>query len=416
MADVRKRFESIISSALKEAMSDVYITGGHPMVSRKSGVIHFHAASNWTHKEVDDLARALLSPRQLEDLKRRKSVDFAISLSGARLRINTFTTERGLSFAIRVLPGQLPTIEALNLHPSLHDITKMSSGLVLICGATGSGKTTTIAAIINDINNYRKAHIVMLENPIEYRFYSRQSFIQQRELGEQLPSFEQGLLDVLRENPDVIVVGELREPKTMQLTLNAAESGHLAIATLHASSPEEAIYRLCYAAPLESQDEIRFQLAETLNWIIVQQLVYIEKAGFRVPLLTIVKATKAIKNIIRENKLNQLHSAVQIGKSEGMFTSDRYMSDYLDTLVSFIPYSQTFHPATSEISEDINYQSPLTDDMSESILPKKPLYKQDLQPVIVKSGYGDEEVDRVLSIDDDSSLLDLLKKTKKQDI
>jgi len=416
MADVMKRFETIISSALKEAMSDVYITGGHAMVSRKNGIIQFHTASNWVHRDVDDLVRALLNRRQLADLRERKSVDYAISIGGARLRINVFTTERGMSLAIRVLPGQIPTIEALNLHPSLHDIAKMTSGLVLFCGATGSGKTTTIASVINDINNYRKAHIVMLENPIEYRFFSRQSFIQQRELGSQLPSFEQGLLDVLRENPDVIVVGELREPKTMQLTLNAAESGHLVIATMHASSPEESIYRLCYAAPLESQDEIRFQLAETLNWIIVQQLVYIERAGFRVPLLTIVKATKAVKNIIRENKLNQLNSAVQIGKTEGMFTSERYMRDYLDTLLSFIPYSQTFHPSTTEETEDINYQSPLTEDLMGEIIPNKPLYRQEPQPVSMKSEYSDEGMDRVLSIDDDSSLMDLRVKPKKRDI
>lgn len=421
-----KRFENIINSALKESMSDVYITGGHPMVSRKDGVIHFHTASAWTHKDVDDLARKILNPRQLEDLRERKSVDVSMSICHARLRINIFTTERGISFAIRVLPGQIPTIEALNLHLSLHEIAKMSSGLVLVCGATGSGKTTTIAAIINDINRYHKTHIVTIENPIEYRFQSGQSFIQQRELGAHVPSFEQGLLDVLRENPDVIVVGELREPKTMQLALNAAESGHLVIATMHASSPEEAIYRLCYAAPLESQDEIRYQLAETLNWISVQQLVHIERAGFRVPLLTILRTTKAVKNIIRENKLNQLNSALQIGKTEGMFTPERYMDDYLNKLISFIPYSQTFHPSTEESSEDINYQSPLTEDLPAAISSKKPLSRhephptlmQESQPILIRSGYSDEETERILNIDIDdvASLPELRKNPKKQEI
>ncbi len=416
-----KRFENIINSALKESMSDVYITGGHPMVSRKDGIIQFHTASTWTYKDVDDLVRKLLNPRQLESLRQRKSVDYAMSISHARLRINIFTTERGLSLAIRVLPGQIPTIEGLNLHPSLHEISKMSSGLVLTCGATGSGKTTTIAAIINDINSFHQAHIITLENPIEYRFQSRKSFIQQRELGSQMLSFEQGLLDVLRENPDVIIVGELREPKTMQLTLNAAESGHLVIATMHASNPEEAIYRLCSAAPLESQDEIRYQIAETLNWIIVQQLVHIERIGYRVPLLTIVRATQAIKNIIRENKLNQLHSAIQIGKAEGMFTFERYMSDYLNTRGSFIPYSQTFHPST-EASQDIHYQSPLTDDLPSAVPAKKPLYRQESQPILIRSGYSissgysDDDIEHILNIDDDASLQELRKKPKKQEI
>jgi len=401
--DKMKRFENIISGAVKESMSDIYITGGHPIVSRKNGVIQFHTASTWTHREVDDLVRKLLNPRQLAALQQRKSVDHAISLSNARLRINIFTTARGISFAIRILPGHIPTIDELNLHPSLHEIAKMASGLVLTCGATGVGKTTTIAAIINDINCSNQAHIITLENPIEYRFQSRKSFIQQRELGPHMPSFEQGLLDVLRENPDVIVVGELREMKTMQLTLHAAESGHLVIATLHASSPEEAVYRLCNAVPLEAQNEIRYQIASTLNWIIIQELVHLKKFGYRVPLLTIVRGTQSIKNIIRENKLNQLNTAVQIGKNEGMFTAERYLSDYLNTRDNFIPYSQTFRPS-SEASQDIYYQSPLTDDLPGEISLKKPLSRLESQPILIRSGYSGEETEHILNIDDDAYL------------
>ncbi len=401
--DVMKRFENVISGAVKESMSDIYITGGHPIVSRKNGAIHFHTASTWTHREVDDLVRKILNPRQLAALQQRKSVDYAMSLSNARLRINIFTTARGISFAIRILPGHIPTIDELNLHPSLHEIAKMTSGLVLTCGATGVGKTTTIAAIINDINSSNQAHIITLENPIEYRFQSRKSFIQQRELGPHMPSFEQGLLDVLRENPDVIVVGELREMKTMQLTLHAAESGHLVIATLHASSPEEAIYRLCNAVPLEAQNEIRYQIASTLNWIIIQELVHLKKFGYRVPLLTIVRGTQSIKNLIRENKLNQLNSAVQIGKNEGMFTAERYLSDYLNTRGNYIPYAQTFRPS-AEVSQDIYYQSPLTDDLPDVISLKKPLSRLESQPILIRSGYSDEETEHILNIDDDASL------------
>ena len=187
------------------------------------------------------------------------------------------------------------------------------------------------------------------------------AFIQQRELGTHMPSFAQGLVDVLRENPDIIVVGELREAETMQLTLNAAESGHLVIATMHASTPEEAIYRLCNAVPLEAQNEIRYQLASTLNWLIVQQLVYMEKVGYRVPALTIVRAASSIKNIIRENKLNQINSAIQMGKNEGMFTTERYVSEYLNNRTTFTPYVQTFRPSR-ETSKDESYASPLTED------------------------------------------------------
>src|SRR5208283_5925816 len=193
--------------------------------------------------------------------------------------------------------GQIPSIDELNLHPSLHEISKLKSGLVLSCGPTGVGKTTTIAAIINEINNSRPSHIITLENPIEFRFPTIKAFIQQRELGDHMVSFSQGLIDVLRENPDVIVVGELREADVIQLTINAAEAGHLVIGTLHASTPEEAIYRLCNSVPIESQDEIRNQIASLFQWLIVQQLVYIERIGFQVPLLTIVRVNSSIRNI-----------------------------------------------------------------------------------------------------------------------
>ncbi|MCE5265104.1 MAG: PilT/PilU family type 4a pilus ATPase [Deltaproteobacteria bacterium] len=409
-----QRFQSIIGNAIKDAVSDIYLTGGHPMVRRKHGAIQFHPEVRFSHQEIDDLVKKMLTPKQLHMFQQRKSLDYAISVSGARLRINFFTTARGVSLAIRLLPGHIPTIEELNLHPSLHEISKLKSGLVLTCGATGVGKSTTVASIVNDINNSRQAHIVTLENPIEYRFPSGMSFVQQRELGPHMPSFAQGLLDVLRENPDVIIVGELREAETMQLTLNAAESGHLVIATLHASNPEEAIYRLCNAVPIESQNEIRYQLASTLNWLITQQLVNIEKVSYRVPLLSIVRGTQSVRNIIRENKLPQLNSAVQMGKNEGMFTTERYLSEYLETRTSFTPYAQAFRPSM-ESSQDALYQSPLTEDRPESTVPtrKWQATMTGEEPIIVKTPqYSHNEMENMLTIDDDVSLQELISKMK----
>jgi len=196
--------------------------------------------------------------------------------------------------------------------------------------------------IIDDINTKRQTHVITLENPIEYRFLSKKSFIQQRELGNHMPSMAQGLLDVLRENPDVIVVGELRKAETMQLTLSAAESGHLVIASIHASKPEEAIYRMCNSVPYEAQDEVRYQLSLSLAMIITQQLVYYERAGFRVPLLSIVRGTSSVKNLIRENKLNQLNGVIQTSRNESMFTTERYMTEYLGTRRNFFHYAQVF--------------------------------------------------------------------------
>ena len=405
------RFQKIIDNAIKEAMSDIYLTGKHPMVSRKNGIIKFHTDIRWSHQEIDDLVRKLLTPKQLNMFRQRKSLDYAISVSCARLRINFFTTARGISLAIRILPGHIPTIDELNLHPSLHEISKLKSGLVLTCGGTGVGKTTTIASIINDINNTRSAHIVTLENPIEYRFSSNQSFIQQRELGAHMPSFAQGLIDVLRENPDVIVVGELREAATMQLALNAAESGHLVIATLHASNPEEAIYRMCNAVPIEAQNEIRYQLSSTLSWLMTQQLYYMEKVKYRVPLLSIVRGTQSVRNIIRENKLPQLNSAIQMGKNEGMFTTERYLSEFLDKHHSFTPYAQAFRPS-AETTQDAIYISPLTEDKQEPMSPGWQTTATGNEPIIIRTPYSHNEMENMLTIDEDVSLQELISKMK----
>lgn len=406
------RFQTIISNALKESLSDIYITGGHPMVSRKLGSLQFHSGIKWSPQEVDDLVRSYLNSRQLDALRHRKSVDHAMSVSGARLRVNFFTTARGISLAIRILPGHIPTIDELNLHPSLKEIAKLKAGLVLTCGSTGVGKTTTIAAIINEINRSRRLHVVTLENPIEYRFQSDKSFIQQRELGAHMPSFAQGLLDVLRENSDVIVVGELREPETMQLALDAAESGHLVIATMHASTPEEAIYRLCNAVPPESQNEVRYQLASTLSWLIVQQLVYVEKIGYQIPALTIVRGTVSIKNIIRENKLHQLNSTIQLGKNDGMFTAERYRSEYLDTHKSLVPYAQIFKVSPESV-QDESYESPLTDEIFDAPPLKKRAVASETEPIVVRSQYSQNEKENMLTIDEGESLTDLLKDLEK---
>jgi pilus retraction protein PilT len=409
-----KSFEEIIRDAVRDGLSDIYVTGGHPLVSRKhGGSIQFHETVKWGHQEIDALLRQFLSSGQLDAFRERKSIDFALSIGSFRLRINAFTTTRGVSLAIRVLPGHIPTIEELNLHPSLHEISKIPSGLILTCGSTGVGKSTTIAAILNDINSVRAAHIITLENPVEYRFQSRRSFVQQRELGPHMPSYAQGLLDALRENPDVIVVGELRETDTMQIALSAAESGHLVIATMHASTPEEAIYRLYSAFPSDSQNEVRYQLASTLQWLIVQQLVYMDEFNIRVPLLTVVRGTRAIKNTIRENKLNQLEGAIQIGKNEGMFTAERYLNEYLKPLRKFTMPSQTFRPST-ETSNEVVYDSPLTTSAlsGKSAQPKPELTGRG-KPELIRSLYDHDETENMLTIDEDASLQDMIRKLEK---
>ena len=189
---------------------------------------------------------------------------------------------------------------------------------------------------------------------------SNRSFIEQRELGTHIHSFRQGLLDVLREDPDVIVVGELRDPETIRLALNAVEAGHLVIASLHSSNSEDALYRMFNSFPPGAQDAVRTQLAATVAWLIVQRLDYIEKAGFRVPVLSILRGTAAVKNIIRDNKLAQLESTMQTARGDGMFTKEAYKKDYLDKLASFAPPCKVFVPSAESVGE-IPYFSRLLD-------------------------------------------------------
>lgn len=355
-----KRFTDLIVLCAQNGYSDVHICGGQPIVYRKDGSIKFDQRILWTHQNVDVLVEALLNSKNMTLLRQRWSVDFAATLGNVRVRISIFNTDRGPSLAIRLLPNVVPTIDQLNLHPSIHDISEIKTGLVLICGTTGCGKTTTIASILDDINHKRAAHIITLEDPIEYRIQSRKSFVEQREVGAHVPSFERGLIDVMRADPDVIMVGELRDPQTIALTLNAAESGHLVIATLHATNMEDALYRIINSAPPEAEEYIRHQLASTISWILLQKLVYMEKIGFRLPHLSIMRGTSQIKGLIRDKKLFQIDNSMHTSKADGMFTQERYSKEYLETRGKYNNPMVSLKPEKDAVT-DLNYKSTVFD-------------------------------------------------------
>ncbi|PKN06575.1 MAG: twitching motility protein PilT, partial [Deltaproteobacteria bacterium HGW-Deltaproteobacteria-7] len=226
------------------------------------------------------------------------------------------------------------------------------------------------------------------------------------------PSFEHGLIDVLREDADVIVVGELREGATMHLALNAAESGHLVIATLHAATPEEAVYRMCNAVPVDAQNEVRNQLASTLAMITVQQLVYLEKAGQRVPVLTIVHGTQPIKNLIRDNKLHLFSNVIETSKTEGMFLAERYLEDYVGTLSDFTHYGKIFNPSL-ELSQNSFYQSPLTSDVPQMKYAVKNQAKTEAPEIANVPEYIEDNVISVLQINDNIPLHEIVDKLNK---
>ncbi len=355
-----KRFTDLIIWCAQSGYSDVHICGGQPIICRKDGSIRFDQKMFWTHQNVDALVESILNAKNMATLRQRWSVDFAASLGNVRVRVNIFNTDHGLSLAIRLLPNVIPTIDQLNLHPSIHGISDLKSGLVLICGTTGCGKTTTIASILDDINHKRSAHIITLEDPIEYRIPSRKSFVEQREVGEHVPSFERGLIDIMRADPDIIMVGELRDPQTIALTLNAAESGHLVIATLHATNMEDALYRIINSAPPEAEEYIRHQLASTVTWILLQKLVYMEEIGFRLPLLSIMRGTSQIKGLIRDKKLFQIENSMHTSKADGMFTQERYLTEYLEKREKYHNPMASVKPEKGEIT-DSYYHSAVLD-------------------------------------------------------
>jgi len=355
-----RSFEELVISGVSQGISDIHISGGQPLVYRKDGNIIFDRTNIWSHKDIDSVVEGMLNEKQLRTLNKRWSVDYALFINKIRVRINVFYTTRGLSMAVRLVPEATPNIRILNLHPSLQQIPELKSGLVLICGSTGSGKSTTIAAILEEINRTRALHIVTLEDPIEFRFRPKKCFIEQREVGIHVPSFRQGLLDVLRENPDVVLVGELRDPETIRLALNAAESGHLVIASLHASSVEDAIYRISNSYVGDSDEIMRFQFASALSWLIVQQLYFVERLGFRVPALSILKANTSVRSVIRENKLSQIETIMYTSRNEGMFTLERYVNEFIERKGEF-QHPRKIFESVDDTNPEPDYRSHLID-------------------------------------------------------
>lgn len=364
-----QRFNNIIQAGVKEGYSDIHISGDHPIVCRKNGRIIF-SNDSYTCEQMDAFVLSFLEPHELEMLKNRMSVDLARSVAHIRIRVNVFYTTRGLSMAIRLLPGRIPNFSDLNLIPDLKQYCTLESGLILICGATGSGKSTTIAAFLAEINRNQGRHIISLEDPVEYRFSSVKSYIEQRELGTHIASFDQGLQDVLREDPDVIMVGELRDPETIRLTLNAVESGHLVIASLHASNSEDALYRMCNSFPPDAQDMVRVQMSSVLSLLIVQKLEFIETVGFRVPVLSILKGTNSVKSTIRDNRFAQIESILQTGRGEGMYTQEKYQSEYVETRTRLTPPSISFKPSLEAVDSRV-YRSPVMDP-NKGVVKKRP--------------------------------------------
>jgi twitching motility protein PilT len=276
--------------------------------------------------ETEAAARGLLGEPDWIELSERRSYDFSRQLAGVRCRISVFYTSRGVAFALRLLAGATPTIETLNLLPELRDTAGKEHGLVLVTGGTGSGKSSTLAALIQEVNMTSRRHVITLEDPIEYALDSELAFIRQREVGTHTPSFEQGLTDALREDLDVLMVGEMRHPEVTQRTLHFAETGRLVFVAVHSAGTIDALQRIHMAFAPESRASVCAQLADSLIAVIAQRLVYRPDLQMRVPECEILRATSAVRDDIRQGQFLHLRSALTTGANEGMYTWERYQA------------------------------------------------------------------------------------------
>jgi twitching motility protein PilT len=319
------KLSAIVAAARDRRASDIHLEPGFPPAFRISS--HLQSAGEpISRDDLTTMAMEIIGDELWPEFEERGSFDLSRTVEGVRLRINVLQTSRGTGMAIRLLSTFQATVERLNLHPDLKKLVANPHGLILVSGPTGSGKSSTLAALIQEINQSEARHIVTIEHPIEYQFKPIKSFIRQREVGRDTPSFEQALLDAMREDPDVLMVGEMRDPETMRLTLNASETGHLVFGTIHSSSAIEALQRLVAAFPSEIQNSIAAQLADCLAAVVCQRLRYDPHLGIRLPECEVLMPTHAVKNFIRRSEFFQISSVIETGADHGMWTFARYRS------------------------------------------------------------------------------------------
>ncbi|MGA9779068.1 MAG: type IV pilus twitching motility protein PilT [Limisphaerales bacterium] len=343
--------ESLIESAAANGASDLHLEAGMPAALRIRGALRV-AGEPIAPKALLDMARMLIGENQWPAFLERRSYDLSKTIRGVRCRINVLQSSRGVGLAIRLLAAFQATVEKLNLLPDLKKLVKNTHGLILICGPTGSGKSSSLAALIQEINLTDSRHIVTVESPIEYTFRPRRAYIRQREVGRDTPSFEQALLDALREDPDVLMVGEMRDPETMRLTLSASETGHLVLATVHSSTCAEAIQRVASAFPAEIQSAVCSQLADCLVAVVAQRLRFRQDLNILVPECEILMATHAVKNFIRTREFFKVITAIETGADHGMWTFQRY-AKWLETRGNFFIPGQAAEPPDNEPPESL---------------------------------------------------------------
>ncbi|MGM0438979.1 MAG: type IV pilus twitching motility protein PilT [Patescibacteria group bacterium] len=344
MSDIKEKIDRLLSYTSKLEASDLHISVGHHPIVRVNGKLQKIREENKIDAEEAKLiAFEIATKEQREKFIEKKEVDFSYQKNGGdRFRVNIFNQSKDISCALRRIPPKIKTLEELNLPKDLYEFARASQGLVLVTGPTSHGKSTTLATLIDEINKNQFKHIITIEDPIEYIFDDDKALIDQREVGQDTDSFAKALKSSFRQDPDVIMVGEMRDPETIETAITAAETGHLVFSTLHTNSASQTIHRIVDSFPANQQGQIRAQLSASLLGIISQRLLP-RKSGGLIPACEVLKNNSAISNLIRENKIHELDITVETSSKDGMISLNKYLSDLVKnneiTLEDAITYS-----------------------------------------------------------------------------
>ncbi len=340
--------DKLLEYAVRQGASDVLLIAGAPITLRIGGEL---SPSNGPKLEADDtrsLLLPLLTPAQNQELSRTRSVDLCFQREGVgRFRANLHYQRGTLAGSLRLLPEKIPTLESLNLPPLLRHLSEARQGLVLVTGPTGCGKSSTLAALVDLINTNRHVHVVTIEDPVEFVHSNRQSIVEQIEVGQDAPDFAGSLRSILRQNPDVILAGEMRDPETIATVLTAAETGHLVLSTLHTNDTSQAVSRILDSFPTANQPQIRQQLSLALLSIVAQQLVpAADKAALRYPAVEILMASSGVRSLIRKGEDHQIYSAISTGRGDGMISMEQSLAELVRSgrITKETAAAHCFHP------------------------------------------------------------------------